>query len=329
MASKWINKSLFSEYVREKEEEKANVPQYENNRSALVWKNPDKGSSDTPNIYEGRLLPDPKGKFTRKYYYHMFKSGENWLFSLCPKTFDFSAWCPFCSITQKLYKGSASDKSMASNYKRKQKHITNFYVINDPRDEKISDDDQKSSNKVKLYEFPDKLESKITQETLDTAHDGAGDAIFDPVDGYNFIIKVKSTKASADGKIFPDYSDSVFARKATSLGDDEKVKAIMESTISLDDYLQGQIKSDMDIMSMLKSEMLWEMVEDEWKRYKGNVGVEEEKSQTFPTTANENGTDDDADDVPDFGSVPPVSEEASSVAEEDSDAALLAELENM
>jgi len=317
MASKWINKSLFSEYVREKEEEKANVPQYENNRSSLVWKNPDKGTSDTPNIYEGRLLPDPKGKFTRKYYYHMFKSGENWLFALCPKTFDFSNFCPFCSITQKLYKGSASDKAMASNYKRKQKHITNFYVISDPRDEKISDDDQKSANKVKLYEFPDKLESKITQETLDKEH-GAGDSIFDPEDGYNFIIKVKSTKASASGQIFPDYSDSVFARKATSLGTDDEIKAIMASTTSLDDYLQGQIKSDADIMTMLKSEMLWEMVENEWKRYKGNAGVEEkaeEKAEAATGEAPE-------DDVPDFAG-------AAETPEDDSDAALLAELEAM
>jgi len=325
MASKWINKSLFSEYVREKEEEKANVPQYENNRSSLVWKNPDKGTSDTPNIYEGRLLPDPKGKFTRKYYYHMFKSGENWLFALCPKTFDFSNFCPFCSITQKLYKGSASDKAMASNYKRKQKHITNFYVISDPRDEKISDDEQKSANKVKLYEFPDKLESKITQETLDKEH-GAGDSIFDPEDGYNFIIKVKSTKASADGKIFPDYSDSVFARKATSLGTDEEIKAIMEATTSLDDYLQGQIKSDADIMTMLKSEMLWEMVENEWKRYKGNAGVEEkaeEKGDGEPVD------DRPEDDVPDFAGPAVTPEDGGLSDDEESDRQLLAELENM
>ena len=99
----------------------------------------------------------------------------------------------------------------------------------------------------------------------------------------------------------------------------------MESTISLDDYLQGQIKSDMDIMTMLKSEMLWEMVEDEWKRYKGNVGVEAKKSQTFPTAANENGTDDDADDVPDFGE--PVKEELNT--ENDDDAELLRQLSEM
>ena len=333
--SKWINKDLFSEYVKEKEEDAQSSAQTDSNRMACVWRNPDRGSENSPNIYEGRLVPDPVGKFTRKYYYHMFRSGEKWIFVLCQKTFDFSDWCPFCSITQKLYKGSDSDKFMASQYKRKQKHVTNFYIVDDPRDEKIEDVNNRSMGKVKIYEFPDKVESKITQEIFDKKH-GAGVSIFDPgEEGYNFIIKVKSTKADKDKRVFPDYSDSTFARTPSSLGTDSEIKALMETTTNLDNYLKGQLKSDADVIEILKGEMLWEMVDDEWARYKGvktnEVTAPAESSDTPPDNVKDDDvgefSDNTTDNTTDNAPTPHEDIETVMTPEDQEDADILSELE--
>ena len=64
-ASKWINKNLFDNYVEEKSKEASE----KNNlirRSDFVWQSPQAGTSEKAKVYEGRFLPDQKGKFTKK-----------------------------------------------------------------------------------------------------------------------------------------------------------------------------------------------------------------------------------------------------------------------
>ena len=282
--SKWINKKLFEEYADQKEKEKETErPGLE--RLAYIWKTPEKGTVEKPKVYEGRFLPDPKGKFTKKYFYHLFQSGETWRFVLCAKTWAFENWCPLCSATSKLYQGTATDKSAAYNYKRKQRHVSNFHLVDDPRDVEEQDESRQVKGKVRLYEFPDKIESKMKQEIVDKKN-GLGSAIFDPgEEGFNFIVKVRSTKPNREGKIFPDYSDSTFARRSGALGTEREIRDIMEQTMDLEEYLKGLVVSDADMMELLKNEMLWEMVKDEWQRNKENqANVEEE------------------DDIPDFSS---------------------------
>ncbi|MFW6026787.1 MAG: hypothetical protein ACOCRX_10640, partial [Candidatus Woesearchaeota archaeon] len=71
---------------------------------------------------------------------------------LCPKTFNFENPCPICSVTSKLYKGTEDDKKEAGRYKRKQKFVSNIFVVDDPRDSEKEKDD-KASGKVLIYEF--------------------------------------------------------------------------------------------------------------------------------------------------------------------------------
>lgn len=277
--SKWINKQLFKKYAEEKENE-TDDQNTSFERSANVWKTPEKGTKDKPKVYEGRFLQDPKGEFTVKYFYHLFQSGERFMFVLCPKTWDFEAWCPFCAATMKLYQGTSSDRKAAYSYKRKVRHVGNFYIVDDPRDNDEEDEERKVNGTVKLYEFPDAVERKLRQEIVDKKN-GLGSSIFDPgEDGYNLILKVRSTKPDRDGKVYPDYSDTTFARRPEALGSEKEIKKIMEQTKDLKAYLEGLAMSEEDMIPILKQEMLWEMIKDEWS------GKMKE--------------DDSQDDIPDF-----------------------------
>lgn len=292
MASKWINQKLFSGYVEEKSKEiepKTNQLR----RSDFVWASPQKGTSEKAKIYEGRFLPDQKGKFTKKYMYHMFKSGEKWVFYLCPKTHGMETFCPLCSVVSALYSGTSDDKKMASRMKRKERHVGNFYIIDDPRDKDQDDETKKVNGKVKLYEFPSKLESKLKNEILDKK-EGLGFAIFDPgAEGHNIIIKIKSTKQDAKGDSYPDYADSIFSRNPSALAEtDADIKKIMASTFAIDEYIASMEISKDDTIKMLKAEMLWDIVENEWLRHNGTP-IEKQTSNvvTTPITIEE--------DVPD------------------------------
>ena len=119
--SKWISKDLFNDFQKEKKAEADKPNSYGMKRSDIIWDTPLKGTQDKPKIYEGRFLPDIDGGFYKKYSYHMFQSGEKWMFILCPKTYNFEIYCPFCSATSQLYQGTEADKKIAYNYKRKEK----------------------------------------------------------------------------------------------------------------------------------------------------------------------------------------------------------------
>ena len=309
-ASKWVSKDLFAKYVEEKENEVDERPS--GFRKEITWPTPKAGTADKPKVYEGRLLTDSKGIPTKKYYYHMWKSADKIIFYLCPKTDDFSCWCPVCSITSKLYTGTETDKKLASTLKRKERHVANWFVVDDPRDKEADSDDLKMNGKVKIYEFPSKLESKIKQEVTDKKN-GLGAAIFDPSDeGFNMIIKIKTTKPNKNNNTYPDYSDSTFARKAIALGSESEIAKIMGQRYDLSDYINKMKVSDRDIQQILKNERLWEIVEDEWKRFKGAVPNGVKKEQETSTKLEPKKEDDVPDKILDK-----------------SDADLLAELDAM
>lgn len=305
--SKWIDKELFTKYQEEKEQEQAQTATLGIRRSELLWPTPSPGSTTKPEVYEGRMLPDKKGKFTKKYFYHFWRTGDKFNNVFCPKTYDFNNYCPICSVTSKLYLGNAKDKQAAKNYKRKEKHVTNFFIVDDPRDSKIEDAEKKMVGNVKVYEFPNKVESKIRNEILDKKQ-GLGYAIFDPgEDGFNLILKIKSTKPDETGKSFPDYSDSTFSRKPSAIGTEKEIKVLMGKTYDLDDYIKSLETTDDDIKTILKNEMLWDLISDEWSKLSGNGKSKNGAKPSAPAPSREDVPDEILDD----------------------DASLLKELENM
>jgi hypothetical protein len=262
--SKWINKDLFDDFRKEKVEEKESSGGGVR-RSEMIWDTPQRGTTENPKIYEGRFLQHPSNKPYMKYYYHMWQSGENWIFVLCPKTGtqeDFKNFCPLCSANIKLYNGTGQDKKQAYAIKRKERFVGNWYIVKDPRDAE-KDDENKVTGKVKLYEFPLAVEKKLKNEIIDS-DEGYGDQIFDPSEnGRNFIVKVLSTKKDEDGKQWPDYSSSTFSRSQSSLGNDEEIEKIMEQCINLKDYISSMVVPKDKMVEILKNEFLWDLVEEE------------------------------------------------------------------
>jgi len=323
--SKWINKDLFTKFQEQKKNEQEKAPTGAG-RMEIIWKNPDKGTIDKPRIYEGRFLTDPNGRFYEKYLYHMFYSNEKWHFVLCEKTFSMENFCPLCTVTSKLYmSGNKVDKEAAKKYGRKERFCGNWYVVDDPRDVEMDDPEKKANGKVKIYEFPGKLESKVKNEITDVKN-GLGLSIFDPGDdGYNFIIKVKSTKPTGEGKTFPDYADSIFSRKPTALGNDNEIRDIMSKTINVTEYINSMRMNDDNIMALLKAEMVWELVSSEWNENKKKKGMTVASSTT--TVEQENNTPSSTNEKEDIKK--DIKKDEDSVPFDQSDEELLKELENM
>jgi hypothetical protein len=281
--SKWMkNKEALFQQFKEKKTKESEMTGVE--RVKIVWKTPEKGTAENPKVYQLRLLMDKNDNFYKTMHYHMFfsTSTEKWNFILCPKTYNFSNYCPICAVVSKLYMGSKADKSTAYNLKRKTKYCCNAYVVKDPRDtEKI--DEEKSTGKVLIYEFPSKVESKISSEMNDTEY-GGGINIFDPSSaGFDFILKVGATKPIQEegpnrGKTFPDYGDSKFANKPSPLADsDEVIDRVMESRHDLDQYIKSLSKTPEEIVSILKQEFLWELIENEASQKLGIKKAESEE----------------------------------------------------
>ena len=101
--SKWVNTEKFNKFRDERESDKS---QDKSPRFGRKWPNPKMGDYNKPNEYHVRMIPDPEGEFYKKYFYHMFQSGEQWNYIMCPKTYDMNHYCPWCAISQLLYQGS-------------------------------------------------------------------------------------------------------------------------------------------------------------------------------------------------------------------------------
>ena len=317
--SKWINDDLFGDFQKQKKVEKENPRQSGGiRRSDLVWETPAKGSETVAKTYTGRFMPDPKGMFYKEYFYHMYRSGDKWIFVICPKTEDFGNYCPFCSVNSKLWMGTAADKKMAYTYKRKNKYVGNFFIIDDPRDAD-RDEESKVNGTVKLYEFPAKVEMKLKEEITDTEN-GLGKSIFDPgADGYNFLLKILSTKRDANGDQWPDYSNSSFSRRPEAIGTDEEIEKYMQSCVSIDEYIQSMIKPEEELIKLVKDEMLFDLIRDEYnqlqaKRNRAEGGDESGDNPPFDTDESPEPEEPDDFDAP---------------VDSQDDQDLLAELENM
>lgn len=292
--SRWVPEELFNKFKKEVQEEELKRSQ---DTRGILWDKLERGPKNQPKKYTVRLLPDKNGVLYKKISYHMFQVNDKWHYIVCPKTFDPEAYCPIDSVTMKLYKGSESDKKEAQLYKRKEKFITNLYVIDDPRDAD-RDDDMKASGKVKLYEFPSKVESKIRDGLFDS-ESGVGTAGYDPGEnGIDFYIKVGSTDKDGNGKDWPDYSLSAFSRKSYALADsDEEIEKIMDQVYDLDAYLRKQLKSEEDVIEILKAAYVYPLIKEDYEKMRkiSNKSSNAEDIQTKQTqvTSSENHVDNE------------------------------------
>ncbi len=331
--SKWVNTEKFEEFREERENDNSTEKQVS---FARKWKNPQMGTINKPNEYHLRMLPDTDGNFYKKMMYHMFQSGESWYFIMCPKTHGMDNYCPWCAVTQLLYQGSTADKKKAGQLKRKEKFVGNTYIVKDPRDANEQDPEKHFTGNTYLYEFPGVVEGQIKKEITDTEN-GWGYVIFDPAEGHNMILRIGAKKPDANKKTWPDYTQSTFAKKPTALADtDEGIEEIMETVQSLTEYLDNSMKSTEEHEEILRSEMLWDDVEEEFERHMKASEVEEkvkEKAKTS-TKKSEPKSEEDQQEAPKKKASEEDQQEApkKKASEEDisqSDQALLDELSSL
>ena len=295
--SKWIKEDKFKDFVNKKANE---APNESSGAGDFFdkWKNPTMGTVDKAKEYRIRLLPDPESNFYTKYMFHYFVIDEKHYFIHCPKSDGMDNYCPWCAVNQMLFKGNKEDKKLAYNYRRNEKFVTNIFVVDDPRDED-KDDEYKSSGKVKLYEFPSTIESKIKNEITDKA-EGYGMAVYDPENGYDMIIKIKAKKPDKNGKVWPDYSDTIFSRKSSAIADTEKgIEDLMEKTTKIDDYLDSKKLSWDEHKKLLQVEGFWEDIEEEFERRTGTGDGSEKQPEKQPEKHTSDSPDPSIDDQSD------------------------------
>jgi len=323
--SKWVNTDKFEDFKNERANDDSDTK--DSVDYARTYPNPKMGSNKKPKEYHMRLLSDPNQDFYKKYHYHMFQSGESWNFIMCPKTKDMDAYCPWCQATQMLYKGSASDKKRAYTYKRKDKFVGNVYIVKDPRDSDETDSDKMLTGKTFLYNFPQTIETLIKKEITDTEN-GWGYDIFDPEAGYNLIINIGAKKPDKNGKVWPDYSLTTFAKRPSGISDSEEgIEEIMETCQSITEYIDNSLWTTEKHKALLKSEMLFEDVEDQFMRH---MKFEETDNQTDDQDKPAESNKPAKQSKPKKSvKTPEKQEETPDDSDDMSDADLLAELDNM
>lgn len=326
--SKWLKKDDYDMFANQKIKESDNQPEQVGNGFYKKWNNPKMGTVDRAKEYKVRLLPDPVKGFYKEYFYHGFMSGEKFKYFLCPKTDGLDVYCPFCEANKILYQGNDTDKKKAIDYKRKVRYVSNIYVIDDPRDAEVKDDSYKVNNTVRLYEFPATVESKICNEVTDKVN-GYGLGIFDPEKGYDLILKVKSKPKDKYGKEWPDYGDTMFARRSTPIVEDvDKIEDIMSQRVDLSKYIDSLKLSVDDMESLLKIEMLWEDVGHTFERQLRREMPDDTSPQQEPQTNNQTSVQEPQSSTSTHDSTNDNVNEESSGDQDDTDA-LLAELQNM
>ena len=323
--SKWLRKDDYDMFADQKAKEAENQPADAGNGFYKKWNNPKMGTTEKAKEYKIRLLPDPVKGFFKEYLYHGFMSGEKFKYLLCPKTNGLDEYCPFCEANKILYQGNESDKKKAKEYKRKSRYVTNAYIVEDPRDADVKDEKYKVNGTVRLYEFPATVESKITNEVTDKEQ-GYGHAIFDPENGYDFILKIKAKPKDQYGKEWPDYGDTIFARRANPISDDDaKIGEIMETRVELTKYIESLAMSVDDMEALLKTEMLWEDVGHTFERHFRR----EMPADTTPRQEATQETTSQPEATQETTSQPEATQETTPVEDADDTDALLAELQNM
>ena len=324
--SKWLKKDSYEMFADKKTKEAEQQDTQVGGGFYNKWKNPKMGTTEKAKEYKIRLLPDVEEGFYKDYMYHGFMSGETFKYFLCEKTHGMDKYCPWCEATKMLYQGNESDKRKAGDYKRKQRFVSNIFITEDPRDAEVKDENYKSGGKVRLYEFPATVESKIKNEITDTEQ-GYGQSIFDPENGYDFILKIKAKPKDKNGKEWPEYGDSMFARRASPISDDaEGVEKLMEDRYNLDEYIKSLKLSVKDHEELLKAEMLWDDVGRQFDTIWKGRSVETTATATPETPET---PETPATSVQSTESVSDVLAPATTTPVDDSTDALLAELQNL
>jgi len=101
-------------------------------------------------------------------------------------------------------------------------------------------------------------------------------------------LKVGSTKPTQEdgpnkGKQFHDYGDSKFSNKPKAIAGDKDIEKIIKNTHDLNAHLTSMAKSDDEILELVKSEMLFDYIADDYPDQGGSKTIVEEIDNTEPS----------------------------------------------
>lgn len=228
--------------------------------------------------YLGRLVPyikDPTKTFFH-YYAHGWKSlaTGQYVDGFCLRT--LGERCPICEACFKLYKTKqASDKEMASLCRQQERHLVNYYVIEDPTN-------ANNVGTVKIYRFGKKMYGKILDATEGSDANEFGSRIYDlSENGCNFKIKVEKTSDD-----FINYDNSRF----TSPGPipnmtPEKLQQVLDSAFDLSSKIE--VKSAEDLQAMIDTHLFCVNMDKSAKRVDKTEKTENEKPAPKATKTEE------------------------------------------
>jgi hypothetical protein len=152
---------------------------------------------------------------------HAFPENGIWFIEGCPTTIDLD--CPVCENNKILYSsGDPADKIIAANRKRKMSFVSNILVISDQQN-------PANQGKVFLFKYGTRIFEKL-RELVAPSSDLAGVEPIDPFDvehGPNFMLRV------IKGDRYSDYQKSAFDQELTSIGDEDKIAAVLSQRKSL------------------------------------------------------------------------------------------------
>lgn len=215
------SKSNLTNLVAELEKASGASKSYKDDR---VWSVPidEKTGNGTALI---RFLPTSKGDKLPwvVMYEHAFQGPGGWYIENSLTTIGKPDPCS--ERNSELWStGIEANKEIVRKRKRKQKYISNIYVVSDPKN-------PQNEGKVFLFKYGKKIFEKI-QEAMKPVFEG--DAAVDPFDfwqGANFRLKIKRV----DG--YPNYDSSSFENQCPFLeGDDEQLQKVWNAQYTLSEF---------------------------------------------------------------------------------------------
>lgn len=234
------------------------------------------------NTYIGRLIPNisnPRDTFFH-YYEHGWESLSTGQYhsAICPQT--WGDRCNMCEDRFKLYKKSkeagenpkdrnAPYRKLAYQLRQYEKHLVNWYVIDDPTD-------KENNGLVKVLRFGVRVKEKIDDATTGDGKNEFGPKVFDlSENGCNLMLKVET---NSEGKrSFTNYSNSRFMMPSAIEGmTPEKMKEVYESIFDLSTFIDPKTSEEMQ--EMMDTHLYCK---------------DEDPTKTKPITVNSKNDDDD------------------------------------
>lgn len=187
------------------------------------------------NSYLGRIVPYMKNleKTFVSYFNHSFKSYSTGQFidEICLST--IGERCPICEMRFKLYKEDPTKyKDLTYKIKRKEQHLVNFYVLEDPTT-------KENIGTVKILKYAEQIHKKFNSAMEGDEVKELGERIynFSPT-GCNFRIKVESVSDVKTNNKYVTYVESAFKFPSKIDGmTEDKMQNIYDSAYDLESFL--------------------------------------------------------------------------------------------